>query len=57
MSHRGSKIGRQSIHDKAKYQKQFQRTKKNKEKKWIRHLEKYPNDLQAKEKIEKLNRM
>ena len=36
-----------------KYLKQFDRTYKNKEKAWAKHLKKYPNDGTAKEEIKK----
>lgn len=36
---------------KAKYLKQFDRTYRNKEKAWKKHLKKYPNDERAKEQI------
>ena len=43
----GSKKGRQSIHNKAKYQKQYEITKGNKRRALDKHLMEHPNDLQA----------
>lgn len=37
--------------NKAKYAKQFDRTYRNKEKAWKKHIKKYPNDAAAKEQI------
>jgi len=53
-----SKKDRQRGHNLAtgKYLKQRKRTAKNKEKAWIKHLEKHPNDLWAKEVIKELRK-
>jgi hypothetical protein len=48
-----SKKGRQSAVHVRKYQRQFDRTAKNKEKAWNKHLKIHPNDLVAKELITK----
>jgi len=49
----GSKKGRQHGTHERKYSRQFDRTAKNKENAWSRHLAKHPKDLQAREQIKK----
>ena len=48
-----SKKGRQHVVHTRKYQKQKDRTSKNKEKAWSKHLAKHPKDMKAKEDIKK----
>lgn len=46
--------GRQHVARQRKYQKQFERTAKNKERAWKKHLANHPKDLQAREQIKKI---
>lgn len=48
-----SKKGRQHGAHSKKYLKQWEKTARNKENAWKRHLEKYSNDKKAKEDIKK----
>jgi len=48
-----SKKGRQHATHGRKYQRQFDRTAKNKERAWSKHLASHPNDLIAKGNIGK----
>ena len=50
----GSKKGRQHVAHQGKYQKQFDRTARNKAKARKEHLRKHPNDLMARELIKDL---
>lgn len=50
----GSKKGRQTVTQKGKYMKQFDRTARNKARARVKHLKKHPNDLKARELIKNL---
>lgn len=49
-----SKKGRQHVAHERKYVKQKDRTAKNKERAWKRHLKNHPNDMRAKEDIKRV---
>ena len=49
-----SKKGRQHTAHGRKYLKQMDRTQKNKEKAWKKHLKTHPNDVVARKNIEKV---
>jgi hypothetical protein len=46
--------GRQHVHHEGKYRKQVDRTRRNKEKAWKKHLANHPNDKVAKADIMRL---
>jgi hypothetical protein len=48
-----SKKTRQHVKNEGKYKVQAQRTAKNKERAWAKHIDRFPNDKKAIEEIKK----